>query len=234
VLAVFARNTGLSPGGTRLGIQSLRADGGPAVRLAGSARDDDASTYDSPRGLAAPAACAPAVLPDGRIVFSQDASGRGDFDLWVMDADGAHKMPLVALAGSLELDAAVVREWKALPPAPLPPRAAGAGLFTYRNRDVFAPGGAARVNGARIRFFSAGGDSALLLREVPVSRAGQVNERGLPAETPMFEQLVDAHGRVLATPRGPAHVAGFNVAAPGAVVECVGCHVGHSMTLRPK
>jgi hypothetical protein len=43
----------------------------------------------------------------------------------------------------------------------------------------------------------------------------------------MFEQVVDARGRLLRSASGPAHVAGFNASAPGER-RCVGCHVGHS------
>jgi len=55
-----------------------------------------------------------------------------------------------------------------------------------------------------------------------------VNERGLPADVPMFEQLVGRDGRVLMTAHGPAHVAGFNAGVAGTVARCVGCHLGHS------
>jgi hypothetical protein len=44
----------------------------------------------------------------------------------------------------------------------------------------------------------------------------------------MFEQLVDADGRVLRSADGPAHVAGFNSGRAGATAACVGCHTGHS------
>jgi hypothetical protein len=115
--------------------------------------------------------------------------------------------------------------------------------FRYHDLDVFADappgsparGAAPRTQGARIRFFGtvtqpwrAGGDSALLVREVPIGRNGEVNVRGLPADTPMFEQLVDRDGRVLMTAHGPAHVAGSNAGTAGTTARCVGCHLGHS------
>lgn len=118
------------------------------------------------------------------------------------------------------------------------------GTFRYHALDVFADGpkgsparGAApRTEGARIRFFrtlsrpwpAATGDTAVLVREVPVGPGGEVNERGLPAETPMFEQLVGPDRRVLMTAHGPAHVAGSNAGTTGATARCVGCHLGHS------
>jgi len=115
--------------------------------------------------------------------------------------------------------------------------------FRYHDLDVFADappgsparGAAPRTEGARIRFFRTlsqpwrvGGDSAFLEREVPIGRNGEVNESGLPAETPMFEQLVDRDGRVLMTAHGPAHVAGSNAGTAGTTARCVGCHLGHS------
>jgi hypothetical protein len=50
----------------------------------------------------------------------------------------------------------------------------------------------------------------ILVREAAVGPGGEVNERDLPADVPMFEQLVDAGGAVLMTAHGPAHVAGSN------------------------
>ena len=115
--------------------------------------------------------------------------------------------------------------------------------FRFHDLDVFADappgspahGAAPRTPGARIRFFQtvsqpwrAGGDSAVLLREVPIGPSGEVNERGLPAETPLFEQIVGPDGRVLMTAHGPAHVAGSNAGVAGTTSRCVGCHLGHS------
>jgi hypothetical protein len=135
------------------------------------------------------------------------------------------------------------------PPAETPPAEmdgfpSGEGArFRFHDLDVFADGppgaatrGAARrTPGARLRFFATlarpereGGDSAFLVREVPVSPSGEVNERNLPAGVPMFEQLVGPDGRVLMTAHGPAHVAGFNAGANGVASRCVGCHLGHS------
>jgi hypothetical protein len=44
----------------------------------------------------------------------------------------------------------------------------------------------------------------------------------------MFEQLVDAHGHVLRSVSGPAHVPGFNAGRTGGGTKCVGCHIGHT------
>lgn len=87
----------------------------------------------------------------------------------------------------------------------------------------------------RIRFFAAldrpaaeGGDTLVLVREAPLTARGAVHEHEMPGDTPLFEQLVDADGRVVAGAHGPAHVPGFNAGRAGTGTKCVGCHVGHS------
>ncbi|MGH7731981.1 MAG: TolB family protein [Candidatus Eiseniibacteriota bacterium] len=261
IVSVYAANLGLSPrpGGT--GIHALARDFGGERRLAGAlvpGRGGDA--YAGTEGLAPPSACAPAGLPDGRVLFSYDPGARGDFGLYVMRADGTRLARLLDFPGTLELDAAPVVRHR-LPPRepPLagdeleqPPPAPGpdgiihitlSSTFRYHALDVFADGppgsparGAApRTEGARIRFYRTlprpwreGGDTAVLVREAPVGPRGEVNERGLPADTPMFEQLVDREGRALMTAHGPAHVAGSNAGTAGTTSRCVGCHLGHS------
>jgi hypothetical protein len=285
IAAVYAANLGLSPRPGATGIHRLPRSFGPARRLAGaivSGRAGDA--YGGTQGLAAPSACSPAGLPDGRVLFSYSPGARGDFGLYVMNPDGSHITRVLDLPGTLELDAApVVRH--APPPreAPLaaeefedPERAARAATspryvaerfkpnpappadqeeffrrpvtFRFHDLDVFADGppgspshGAApRTPGARIRFFATlarpereGGDSAFLVREAPIGPRGEVNEQGLPAEAPMFEQLVGPDGRVLMTAHGPAHVAGYNTGAAGTATRCLGCHLGHSTLVPP-
>jgi hypothetical protein len=74
------------------------------------------------------------------------------------------------------------------------------------------------------------------VREVPVGPRGQIDESGLPADVPMFEQVVDSEGRIVTSPQGgrmkAAHVAGANIGSPPYVARCVGCHVGHSTLVR--
>jgi hypothetical protein len=272
IAAVYAANLGLSPRPGATGIHRLSRRFGREARLVGAlieARAGDA--YGGTAGLAPPAACSPAPLPDGRVLFAYDPGARGDFGLYATDGDRLERV--ADLPGTLELDPAPV---VARPSAPrLPPPAdderedpaafaraaaagaaagdgaaragsppteaaslaAGRGTFRYHNLDVFAGAGAAsRREGACIRFFATiarpgheGGDSAILVREAPVAAGGEVNERGLPADVPMFEQLVGRDGRVLMTAHGPAHVAGSNAGVAGTASRCVGCHLGHSV-----
>ena len=208
------------------------------------------------------ATCAPAVLPDGRLVVSLDPRGRGDYGLWVMRADGRGLVPLLDLPGTLELDAAV------LAPRPRPPvidvhRSQPADTtavadearlhdhvhtFRFDCLNVFAnapldqpfPNAIPMQRGVRIRFYAtldrpaeAGGDTAVLVRESDVTPWGGVHEDDMPADVPMFEQLVDENGKVLRSAMGPAHVAGLNFAPFGSGTQCVGCHVGHSAIVVP-
>ena len=253
IAGVFAGNAGLMPSGVRYGIQRLDREGKASRRIAGAALPEPGeSAYGTPRGLAAPAACSPAALPDGRLLFAFDPSGRGDFGIVIADAGGEARTMVLDFPGTLELDPVpvIARRAPAAPPKPAALRAAPArtleellarsGTFRYENSGVFSGRAApAFAPGARIRFFATldrpgaeGGDSVVLVRERPVPRDGKVNEPGLPAGAPMFEQLVDSSGRVLRGPLGAAHVAGLNAGPPGATLRCSGCHVGHSRERR--
>ena len=85
-------------------------------------------------------------------------------------------------------------------------------------------------------------DWPILLDELPVNPDGSVTAIS-PANVPLFEQIrtkkpnytVPLTGRtVLPTEmRGAAHVAGMNFGRPGDVVQCVGCHAGHTMIPMP-
>ncbi len=263
LVGVYAVNLGLSPlsGGT--GIQRFSPRDRAGLRLVGAIVEPGARAgYGSPEGLAPASACSPASLPDGRVLFAYDPGGRGDFGLYVMRADGGGISLVLDLPGTLELDPAPVvvrpqarralpRPRAALPE--LPDTTLGQALssrarFRFLNLDVFAqprvgrglPPGPRPVPGARIRFYgtlarpgAAGGDTVALVREAAVGAGGRVDEAGLPAGLPMFEQLVDREGRVLRTAHGPAHVAGLNAGSPGGVSRCIGCHSGHSTRVRP-
>lgn len=91
---------------SRLGVWAYPKRFGPARPIAGL-------------GAAAGwSACAPAALPDGRMLFSMDDAGTGNFDLYVCAADGRGLAPVTADLQSLEMDAAVIGP-RPLPPPPL-------------------------------------------------------------------------------------------------------------------
>ena len=261
VFATYALNLGLSPQPGPTGVHRLPAGVGRARRVAGAiVPERGGDPYGGALGLAAPIACAPAALPDGRVLMSYAPGGRGDLGIWIASAGGRSMMPVLDLVGTHELDAAPVMRlrpvhsgWEADPgiaPAAEAALLRGAiqdpslGTFTFACDDVFAngglPGAPTRVAHARMRFFAApprfdraGGDTAIVVREVAVSAGGAVRVAGLPAAVPMFEQLLDAKGAVLITTHGPAHVPGLNAGSPGTVTRCIGCHTGHSRIVLP-
>ncbi len=257
LIGVWAPDLALTGAAGPLGLQSFPRGSGPARRIAGPAPRTQVTRAPAARVTAPAQACAPAVLPDGRIVFAYDRSGHGDFGLYLCDPDGRGLERVLDWKGTLELDPGVLAP-RARPPRPasgLPPAASpmpatrieelrdGVHTFRFDCLNVFASGAVDAPSpdappltpGARIRFFAtlarpgaAGGDTAVLLRESPLDAGGAVHEHDLPGDAPLFEQLVDAQGRVLMGARGPVHVAGFNFARSGSGTQCVGCHTGHS------
>jgi len=233
IVAVTARNTGLAPRPGSLSLQLYsHAVPAPGHRIAGAAIGDASDDpYTEGANLAAPGACAPAALPDGRVVFALDPGGHGDYGLWVTTAEGASRQCVYDEAGTLELDPAVVpsrkTSWRAARGAP----AGGEAAFRYFNRDVFAgAGGPWRQEGTHLHVFRlVAPDSIEALQDAPVARNGRV-DLALPAGTALFEQLTDSSGRALMSAHGPAQVRGFNSGAPGTTARCVGCHLGHSAT----
>jgi len=258
-VGVYALNLGMWPRPGPLGVQRFPGRIGRAERVAGAAIPDSARhTYGDALGLAAPSACSPAALPDGRMVFAYSPGARGDFGIYVVDAAGRFPpWALVDLPGTLELDPAPVvtrpapwlRGVPSVSPAERPGRIGEdwpAGEFTYHSLGVFRDtravrGAPAKVPGGRLRFYAArlldaegDADSVILIRETPLAADGSIEARGLPADVPLFEQLVDGSGHVLLSAHGPAHVAGFNAGSPGSVSRCMGCHVGHSAIPLPR
>ena len=253
LIGVRPQHSALLPDAGRLGLQAFPHGMAAARPLAGLGSDLGWS------------ACAPAVLPDGRLLFSLAGHAGEPFELWVMDARDVTRgnrrraRRLLARAGEHLLDAAVL----AARPQPPPPMFPGFNPFRADDRprmtleqivaderdvrfdclNVFANGpvnhptpDAVKIQrGLRIRFFSVvprpgrpGADSLVLVDDKPVHPQGGVFVDAAPADQPMFEQLIDAQGRVVRSAGGPAHVPGFNFARPGAGTKCVGCHTGHS------
>ncbi len=207
--------------------------------------------------------CSPAPLPDGRLVVAWDPDGRGDFGIAVVNRDGSGRVMIANLRGRLELDPVALAPRGLPPPSnttdlgglprarPVESRAEleresdfvrfdCLNVFTNAPVDFPVPDGPPITRDLRIRFFAAlsrpraaGGDTAVLVREATVQRGGAIHEEQIPGDVPMFEQLIDAHGHVLQTASGPAHVPGFNAGRAGAGTRCVGCHVGHSSIAVP-
>ena len=235
VFAVTTLNMGLAP---RPGTTSLQRFGAPPSagrRLAGAAiADDRADVYAEARNLRAPGAAAPVALPSGEVIVSLDAGGRGDHGLWLLSGDGERRIRIVDEPGTLELDAAIVPgSTSRTGPVRARPRQASPsmtpGTFRYLALDVFGGRGAApRTPGARLHVYRlVDADSVELLRDVAVDARGGVSLE-LPADTPLFEQLVGPDGVALRSAHGPAQVRGFNSGARGTTAACTGCHLGHT------
>jgi hypothetical protein len=246
VVAVYAEPASMSPAPLRTGLVRFHDGIGDATYLTGPGTGFPGS------------ACAPAALADGRILFAGDGQGRGDFGVFIFDAqgkriarvvdqDGVHELDPVPLVA--RRDARAAHEEFTDLPSPLVPHmqpeqvADPSYTFRFDCLNVFAqgdvdaplPNAPAARQDLRIRFYAAlarperaGGDSLVLLREVPIDPSGAIHVDDIIAETPVFEQLVDGEGRVLRAHRGPTHVAGFNFSRMGSGTKCIGCHTGHS------
>jgi hypothetical protein len=284
IVAVFARHLGLSPTAGAVGLEVFGTSGASApgtaasgVPSSGPSKNGVPFTIASPRrligpagaaaaadpyheasGLAAPQACSPAALADGRIVFAYDPGARGDFGLYVMRADGTGLAPLVDLPGTLELDPAPVvrRVWRARPfdleraalNAPQPPHqvpappGAGEPSFRFHCLNLFAnaPAGAPIPRAPKpatnltVRFFAAlSRPQAPGADTVVLLRTAAVSPRG----------EIDVSGLPVDIPmfeqvvdaRGQVLMSAHgpaHVAGFNASApgerRCVGCHVGHS------
>ena len=276
IVAVFARHLGLSPTAGAVGLEvfgsrpgrdtagARSTSGGVPFtiaaprRLIGPAGAATADPYHEASGLAAPQACSPAALPDGRIVFAYDPGARGDFGLYVMRADGSDLRPLVDLPGTLELDPAPVvrRAWHerafdlegAALNAPQPPHEVpaspgpGQPSFRFHCLDLFAnaPTGAPIPRAPRpaadltVRFFAAlSRPQAIGADTVVLLRTAAVSPRG----------EIDVSGLPVDVPMFEQVVDSrgrvlMSESGPAHVAgfnasapgerRCVGCHVGHS------
>lgn len=246
VVAVWAEPASMVPAPHRLGLSRFEGGVGRATSLTGPG-----TAFTGP-------ACSPSPLRDGRLLFAGDEGEQGDFGIYVLDArgrpalvidlPGRHELDPVALV-SRPLPKAAHEEFTEMPSPLLPhiaPEQVSDPDYTFRFDclNVFAqgdvdspiPDAPKAQQGLRIRFYAAlarpnraGGDSLVLLRDVPIDQTGAIHVDDIIAETPVFEQLVDAQGRVLRAARGPTHVAGFNFARMGSGTKCVGCHTGHSV-----
>ncbi len=237
IVGTAPSNTGCAPTPVSTNVRRFAPPPSPGMRIAGAAiSDDSADSYSEAGNLSAPSACAPAALPDGRIIVSLDRGARGDFGLYVITPNGDTQR-LLDLEGTSELDAAIVRPHR---DGEIFTTSDDRTSFRFHDSDVFAgPGGPARVAGARVHFYAVwppaavyGIATAFHIAETPVAADGSV-DRELPVSNSlntraMFETLTDSLGRVLMTAHGPAQVRGFNSGTPGSTVTCRGCHLGHS------
>lgn len=259
LLSTFSPNTPLTPfiGGT--GIRWFK----PGADVEHFIIGVPSETYSRTAVAAPPYATDPSALAGKTIVFSYSLDGK-DYGIYSCALGGKDLRKLVDLPGTLELDAQAViartippileelftYQVDMLPPTEDPQTYYKNDMFRFDCMNVFTNGAvdepmpdAPRITtNARIRFFMNvqrqnpnTPDPSILLKDAPVFLEGGVHQHDLPADVPLFEQLVDKEGNVLRTSDGKfAHVAGMNFERMGGGTKCVGCHAGHSMIPVPK
>lgn len=198
----------------------------------------------------------------GSILMAYAEDGR-NFGIYSSTLDGKNLMKIVDFEDTQELEPQVVRVrkmppvWtenfeaprKQLPPTEDPSTYEWNGTFRFDCMNVFLNGDVDQpipdapkiAQGAKIRVFLNSQrrhaetlDAAIFLKEVPVFYGGGIHFSDSPADVPLFEQLVDAHDRVLETSSGRlAHVSGYNYERMGSGTKCAGCHIGHTLLTVP-
>lgn len=213
----------------------------------------------SPYTYAGPYATDPVELSSGKVLFSYAVSPlNADFALFTYDLSSHIISPFFDVPGKLELNAEVVKprplppmriglddyDTSRVPPTTDPNTFYQGGLFrfdclnVYANAPVDVPIDDAPPikKKAKFQFFlnfqrqdPNGLDYPILFREIDLDFDGKIAQGDIPANVPMFEQMVDSAGKVLVNPKGNiAHVMGLNFGAQGSGTKCVGCHAGHT------
>lgn len=255
LLSTFSPQTSLTPSTGGVGIRWFKPGADVEHFIIGVNSDDSLRI----RPVAAPPyATDPAQLTQNAILCSYSADGI-DYGIYMCTLEGKNFRRIVDFPGTLELEAQIVQP-RPLPPiledaypailSELPPtedpetyyvndafRFDCMNIFTNGAVDEPMPDAPRIANGARIRFFlnvqrrnPRVPDPSILIRTVNVFPRGGIHEPGLPADVPLFEQIIDSAGKVLTTRSGNfAHVTGMNYERIGGGTKCVGCHAGHSM-----
>jgi len=259
LLSTFSPQTSLTPSSGGTGIRWFRQGADFEHYIVGVNSDDSLRRMplSSP-----PFATDPVQLTKNSILFSYSRDGR-DYGIYSCLIDGKNLRPVIDLVGTLELEPQLVTPQQ-VPPilrddyppilSELPPtedprtyyindafRFDCMNIFTNGAVDEPMPDAPRIVTGAQIRFFLNSQrqnprypDPSILIKTVSVFPNGSVHEPGLPADVPLFEQVVDSSRKVLQTSSGGfAHVTGMNYERMGGGTKCVGCHAGHSMITVP-
>ncbi len=255
MLCMYTPNTAMLPAIGGLGVRRFKKGPGVPYHVAGIRSDEIVRMQ---RELHPPFAVDAIQLNERRIIMSYSADGK-EYGVFSCNLDGSGLRKVVDLPGTMELDVQVLQPKRVPPvlhdnfthqPASLPPTEDPA---TYANDDFFrfdcmniftnaavdepVPDAPKIARNSRIRFFMSpqrqstkGPDPSIFFKDAEVFYHGGVHQHDIPAEVPLFEQVVDNTGRVLQTTDGRfAHVSGFNFERQGGGTKCVGCHAGHSM-----
>lgn len=259
LLSTFSPQTSLTPFSGGTGIRWFKP-GADVEHFVIAVRSNDSLLVQ--QIASPPYATDPTQFEKTSILFSYSLDGR-DYGIYSSTLEGKNLRKIIDLPGTLELEPQVIVR-KPIPPilqdeyppiaSELPPtedpethysndafRFDCMNIFTNGAVDEPMPDAPRITTGARIRFFMNvqrqnphHPDPSLLLRTVDVFHRGGVHEPGLPADVPLFEQIVDSDGKVLTTTSGGfAHVSGMNYERMGSGTKCVGCHAGHSMLTVP-
>lgn len=212
-----------------------------------------------------PYATDPIELPDGRILYSYASQvENSDYALYTVNINGSGHQLLFDIPGKLELNASVLQPQNTppviediilevsdeLPPTSDPQtffkngalRFDCGNIFTNAGVDVPITDAPPITKHARIKLFlnfqrtdSTGKDSAILFLNEPVQHSGGFWVPMIPADIPVFDQVVDSAGKVLKGSKGQiAHLSGLNFGKSGTGTQCVGCHAGHSFIPPPQ
>jgi hypothetical protein len=260
LLSVFSPHTSLTSTSGGTGIRWFKKGADYEHYVAGVKSDGTFSFADP---AAPPFATDPVELSKDNILLSYSHDGL-EYGIYSCALDGSHLKSIVDLPGTLELEPQVVAARPSppivkesivtpvsdIPPTEDPETYARNDFFRFDCMNVFTNGkvdepmpDAPRIAyDLSIQFFmnpqrqnANAPDPSILLKTAPVFYMGGVHEHDVPAEVPLFEQLVDKNGRVVLTSDGRiAHVAGLNYGRMGGGTKCVGCHIGHSMLKVPK
>lgn len=260
LLSTFSPRTSLVPASGGLGIRWFRPGADFEHHIIGVRSDESLRTQPT---VQAPYATDPVELSPTTILCAYAADG-SDFGIFSCSLDGVNLCVVVDFPRTVELEPQVVIARRRppivveqfitpvtdLPPTEDPETYARNDFFRFDCMNIFTNGkvdepmpDAPRIaQDLTIQFFmnpqrqsADRPDPSILLKTAPVFYMGAVHEHDVPAEVPLFEQIIDSKGRVLETTDGKfAHVAGFNFERVGSGTKCVGCHIGHSMLEVPK
>ena len=252
LLGTFTPNTSMSSGIGGTGIRWFKKGADVEHHIIG------VSSTDSPHTLHPPFSTDPVQFGEASILFSYNEKG-DDFGIAVIGIDGTGLQSVIDIQGTHELEPQVLRARSVPPilreefPYPTGELAPTEDPRTYFKNDTFrfdcmniftngavdepVPDAPRITTGARIRFFMnvqrqnpLYPDPSIFLKDAEVFLGGAIHEHDLPADVPLFEQIVDKHEKVLETPNGKfAHVTGMNFDRMGSGTKCVGCHAGHSI-----
>ncbi len=255
LLSVFSPHTSLSHGTGGTGVRWFKAGTGFEHHVIGAQSDLS--------GTQGPWATDPVHLEGEKILISYAEDGT-DFSIYSCNLDGTGLTLVLDLPGTFEMEPQVLvprepppvlMEEFPYPTGELPPtedpetyfrndtfRFDCMNIFTNGPVDDPMPDAPRIAVGARIRFFMnvqrqnpEYPDPSIFLKDAEVFLTGAVHEHDLPADVPLFEQVVDRDGNVLQTTDGRfAHVTGMNFDRMGSGTRCVGCHAGHSVLPVPK